>query len=156
MTPTYASGTDVSSSRSREEIERTVAKFGADQFISGFDKDRAMVAFTINGRQVRFILPLPDRNDPAFAKTPTGQKRTANAAAKAWDQSVRESWRALAAVIKAKLIAVDAQIVSFEQEFAMHMVLPNGSTVAEAVLPAIERAYATGGTPNLLAIEGPR
>jgi hypothetical protein len=60
----------------------------------------------------------------------------------------------LALVIKAKLEAVAAGIVTFEDEFAMHMVLPNGQTVREIVLPSLEIAYSTGNVSPLLAIEG--
>jgi hypothetical protein len=53
-------------------------------------------------------------------------------------------------MIKAKLEAVATGIVTFEEEFAPHMVLPGGRLVAEFLLPAIEQAYATGEVPPLL------
>jgi len=150
----YAANTDVTSDRSRAEIERTLARYGADSFAYGWDSGRAMVGFHMHDRQIRFVLPLPDRNAPEFTKTPTGKDRSATAAAAAHEQAVRQSWRALALVIKAKLEAVAAGIVTFEDEFAMHMVLPDGRTVAAHVLPAIEQAYATGTVRPMLAIEG--
>ena len=64
---------------------------------------------------------------------------------------MKAKWRSLALVIKAKLEAVERRIVSFEQEFAMHMVMPGGMTVEELITPAIEQAYANGSPAPLLA-----
>ena len=54
--------------------------------------------------------------------------------------------------IKAKLEAVASGIVTFEDEFATHMVLPDGHTVRDHLMPAIEQAYATGRVSPILAI----
>lgn len=152
---TYAADTSVSSEKSRNEIERTLARYGASSFMYGWEERTAVVGFVIGDRRVRFILPMPDRNDRAFTHTPsTKVKRDAAAADKAYEQAVNQRWRALALVIKAKLEAVDAGIVTFEEEFAMHFVLPGGRSVADEVLPAIAEAYATGHVRPLLQIEG--
>jgi hypothetical protein len=50
-------------------------------------------------------------------------------------------------VIKAKLVVVTSGIVNFEEEFAMHMVLPDGSRVSDHVVRAIREAYETGTPP---------
>lgn len=152
MSPTYAAGTEVSSDRSRAEIERTLVRYGASAFSYGWEDGRAAIQFDKEGRRIRFILPLPDREDRAFRLSPTGRARTSAAAATAYEQAVKQRWRALALVVKAKLEAVEAGIVTFEQEFMAHMVLPGGQSVYEAVAPAIEHAYATGDTRPLLQI----
>jgi len=152
VTYAYAADTSVTSDRSRAEIERTITRYGAQQFAYGWDHGHALVGFKMRDRQVRFALPLPDRQSKAFTRTPTGRGRTTVQANAAYEQAVRQRWRALALVIKAKLEAVQTGIVTFEQEFAMHMVMPDGSTVADHVLPAIEQAYATGTVPPLLAL----
>lgn len=153
MSPTYASSTDVSSDRSRAEIERTLQRYGATSFAYGWGDGQAMIGFVAYNRQIRFILPMPDRNARVFTHTPARhQRRTEAQIAQAYEQAVRQRWRALALVIKAKLEAVEAGIVTFENEFAMHMVLPDGRTVADHVTPAIEQAYATGVVKPLLAI----
>jgi hypothetical protein len=153
---TYASSTDVSSSRSREEIERTLMRFGATDFAYGWNETRAILGFVINGRQVRFTLPMPDRKSPEFTLTPAKRfRRTPEEAAKAYEQAVRSKWRSLAIVIKAKLVAVSDKIVTFEQEFGMHMVLPDGRTVAETVIPEIAHAYASGQVKPMLQIGAP-
>lgn len=146
----YASSTEVSSDRSRAEIERTLNRYGARQFMYGYDESRAIVGFVIHNRQVRFVLPMPDRDAREFTHTPTGLKRVPSSARTAYEQSVRQRWRALALVIKAKLEAVVSGIVTFDAEFLAHLVLPNGQTVGDQVMPGIAEAYKTGITPQLL------
>jgi hypothetical protein len=49
----YASNTAISRSRSIEEIERTLSRYGADSFGYGWEGDRAVVAFRAHGRMIR-------------------------------------------------------------------------------------------------------
>lgn len=141
----YAQDTSVSSDRSRAEIERILARYGAQQFMYGWDQDSAIVGFVARGRQVRFLLPLPDREAREFTHTPSrGNRRSDSQIEAAYEQAVRQRWRALALVIKAKLEAVEAGIVTFDEEFGMHFMLPNGKTVGEAILPQIDAAYLHG------------
>src|SRR3712207_3164132 len=100
----YAANTEVSSSRSRDEIERTLERYGADQFLYGWQEDNAVVGFRMQGRQVRFVLPLPSKSEKRFTEHSRGL-RSPEAAHKEWEQAVRQRWRALALVIKAKLEA---------------------------------------------------
>lgn len=147
----YAENTSVSTEKSRGEIERTLQRYGADQFMYGWDQDRAVVGFQMDGRQLRFLLPMPSKTDPAFTTTPTGRRRRNDTAAfAAWEQACRQKWRALSLVIKAKLEAVDAGIAIFEDEFMANIVLPNGSTVSQFMLPQIAAAYESGKMPLLL------
>lgn len=153
----YAQDTSVSVERSKAEIESTLQRYGAEQFMHGWDQSRAVVQFSMNGKYVRFILPLPDRNDPEFRKTPGGRRtRDDDAAYKAWEQSCRQKWRALNLVIKAKLEAVESGITEFEDEFLAHIMLPNGQTAGQWMRPQIDEAYEVGKMPDMLAIEGPK
>ena len=153
--PTYAASTDVSSDKSRAEIERTLQRFGATTFMYGWQAESAVIAFVHRGKQIRMTLPLPDRQDKQFTLTPTGKwKRSQAEAEKAYEQAVRQRWRALALIVKAKLEGVEAGVTSFEQEWGMFVVLPSGKTVADEVIPAIEHAYLTGSVAPLLQIEG--
>ena len=151
--PTYASDTKVSSAQSRQEIERTLERYGADQFMYGWEEERAMVGFRASGRQVRFMLTMPDRNNRDFTHHSRGA-RTAEAAAKQFEQAVKQRWRALALVVKAKLEAVEAGITTFDEEFMAHIILPNGQTTADFMVPQIQRAYETGQMPPLLPAPG--
>lgn len=149
----YASGTNVDSGKSRSEIERTLSRYGATSFSYGWESGRAAIAFVADERHIRFVLPLPDRNERQFTHTPSTKKpRTALQVEAEYDKAVRQKWRALALVVKAKLEAVNAGIVTFEQEFYAHTVLPNGRTVYEHTHEAVQHAYLTGDVPPMLAI----
>ncbi|HKJ77256.1 MAG TPA: hypothetical protein VKA64_08625 [Gammaproteobacteria bacterium] len=150
----YAETTTVASEKSRAEIETTLRRYGADGFMYGWEAGRAAVAFQMEGRRVRFDLPMPDFDDPEFTQTPTGRERSASQAEKAWEQACRQRWRALALVIKAKLEAVESGITEFEDEFLSHIVLPDGQTAGRWMRPQIERAYQTGQMPALLPSPG--
>lgn len=119
MAGQYASQTSVSSDKSRAEIEKTLRKYGATSFGYGWNGASATIVFDMEDRRIRFLLPLPDRSERRFTHTPTGQPRKPNPAEEAYEQAVRQSWRALSLVIKAKLEAVAANIATVEQEFTL-------------------------------------
>ncbi|MCR5875111.1 hypothetical protein LRS10_13515 [Phenylobacterium sp. J426] len=153
----YAADTSVSTDRSRAEIETTLRRYKADQFGYVTNARGAAIMFTLSGRHIKFILPLPDPQAREFTHTPAkGLPRTAAEAERAWEQACRQRWRALALVIKAKLEAVSAGITTVEDEFLAHTVLPDGSTMGEWAKPQIEEAYRLGHMPQHLMIEGPR
>jgi hypothetical protein len=145
----YASETSVSVSQSKMEIERIVERYGAGQFMSGWSAEQAVIAFAMEGRQVRFILPMPSKDEQRFTHHSRGL-RTPEAALKEWEQACRQRWRALALVIKAKLEAVESGISIFEDEFMANIVLPGGRTVSQEVRPAIAQAYEGGHVGPLL------
>jgi hypothetical protein len=147
----YAADTSVSVDRTRTEIEKALQRFGATGFAYGWDQSRAVIGFVLNGRQIRMVLPLPDRGAREFTHTPErGYARTSTDAARAWEAACRASWRALSLILKAKLVAVDAGVVSMEEEFLAWTVLPDGATVGHHALPAVREAYETGQVPSLL------
>lgn len=147
----YAEKTSVASDRSRAEIEKTLVRYGADQFMYGWQEDKAIVGFRMSGRMIKFILPMPDRSAREFTHTPTkNQRRSDDAITAAFEQAIRQRWRALSLVIKAKLEAVETEIVTFDNEFMAHIVLPDGQTVGQFMRPQIESAYETGDMPPLL------
>ena len=150
----FASNTKVSVSSSKQEIERTLERYGAQQFISGWDATQAMIGFTVSSddgsfRQVKFVLPMPDREEERFTHHSRGL-RTPDAALKEWEQACRQRWRALALVIKAKLEAVESGISEFEDEFMANIVMPDGRLVSEHVRPRIADSYAQGKVQPLL------
>lgn len=146
----YAANTTVSTDKSRAAIERTLQRYGADQFIYGWEQHRAVIGFRMEGKQVKFILPMPDKNAEEFMFTPTGKTRAAESAFKEWEQACRQRWRALELVIKAKLEAVESGITFFEDEFMAHLILPDGRTVSEFMSPQLAIAYESGQMPKLL------
>ncbi len=147
----YAENTSVPVERSKAEIDRMLARYGATEFMTGWDQSRAVVGFKMAARLVRFLLPLPSRTDAQFTTTTDRwnrvKVRAPEAAHASWEQACRQRWRALALVIKAKLEAVETGITTFEDEFMAHIVLPDGRTVGEHIRPKIEAAYTDPSRP---------
>jgi hypothetical protein len=158
---TYAANTEVPVERSRAEIERTLERYGATAFAYGWDRARAQIEFAASGRRIRFVLPLPDRDDKQFTHYSRGKsfktlyERTPEAAQKKWEKASRQRWRALNLVIKAKLEAVEAGISEFEDEFLAHIVLPDGSTFGAWARPQIAAASEANEMPALLPAAAP-
>lgn len=150
----YAANTEVSSEKSRSEIERTLQRYGADQFMYGWQDEAAVVAFRAHDRRIRFILPLPSRTEKRFThfkRAGYWTPRTSEAAIqKEYEQAIRQRWRALALVIKAKLEAVESGISEFEDEFLANIMLPDGKTVGEWMRPQVDEAYRIGSMPAML------
>lgn len=147
----YAERTDVPSERSRAEIEKTLRRYGARSFASGWDEMAAVIMFELADRRIRFRLPMPNRNDRAFTHTPSqGLRRSEEAIDREWEQAQRQRWRALALVIKAKLEAVAAEITTVEQEFLAHIVLPDNTTVGDWAGPQLAIAYERNQMPALM------
>lgn len=134
----YAKTTDVPVSRSRDEIERTLIRYGADKFAYGTDHANATIQFEADGRIVRFVVSLPQSGEYTSVR--------------AFEQALRSRWRSLLLVIKAKLEAVDSDITTFEDEFLAHVVLPGGTTVSEWLQPQIAKAYQSGKPPSMLQL----
>lgn len=147
----YAERTTVSADRTRGEIEALLARHGATAFLYARDDERRaqMIEFRLSGRRIRFILPMPDPAAREFARHSRGA-RSPEAARQLYDQAVRQRWRALLLVLKAKLEAVQSGIVTIEQEFLPHVLLPSGQTVGDWIAPQLSRVYATQQMPALL------
>ena len=155
----YAANTSVPIERSQAEIQRTLQRYGADQFMLGWEQGieaKAAVSFRLNGRVIRFVLPLPDPGDREFTHTPGRQfKRTDRDARTAWDKACRQRWRALAAVILALLEATETGILTIEDAFLSQTVLPNNRTVSEVMQPRLAAAQDSGKMPALPLLPAP-
>src|SRR5688500_1223649 len=121
----YAENTTVPVAKSRHEIETLLQKNGATQYITAVDwgESRAVVRFKMNNRIIRFDVPLPVA--PAGRVTQLLKTR--------YDRQLRQRWRALLLVLKAKLEAIESDISSFDEEFMAHIVVPGtgDQTVAD-------------------------
>jgi hypothetical protein len=143
----YAQSTEVTSDKTRGEIERTLTRYGATKFAYGWDAGRAVIQFEARSRRVRFTLPLPAIEDFYIVRNKHGRlirRRTPAQAKVALDQATRQRWRALLLCIKAKLESVESSIEEFDEAFMAQIVLPNGSTVGDQVKGEIGSAYAGG------------
>lgn len=139
MRGVYASNTSVSEDRTRLEIERTLKRYGADQFAYATSREQTMIAFGIEGRPVKMTLVLPNRDD--YELTPNGRARKESQIDEHWKQAVRQRWRALLLVIKAKLEVIDIGLSTIEREFMADLMLPDGQTIAQWVHPQLDEIY---------------
>jgi hypothetical protein len=139
----YAEHTSVSPERTEAEIKRLLLRHGAIGISSSWMGARARIEFVRDKRLVRFTLPLPDPSEKRFALTPAGRRRRCDdERIRSWEQACRQRWRALLLAIKAKLEAVAAGIVDFEEEFLAYVVDPaTNKTVSETIRPQIEASY---------------
>lgn len=162
MKTTYAEGTSVPVERSRAELDALLGKHGAGARGILIDDDRglAIIAFQIRGLQYRMEIPLPRRDEYDPAKAPkegrqANWKRSTNPSVlidridKQWQQALRERWRAIVLLLKAKLELVKLGVSTVEKEFLADMVLPNGQTVNTSLGEVISRALAAGTMPTL-------
>lgn len=144
----YASDTKVSAEKSRMEIEKVLARYGATQFFYASEVGKAIVGFTAHDRIVKMVLPLPDLSEFEYPPLRRGQyyktKRTKEQQLSAFNQAVRTKWRCLLLAIKAKLEIVESGIATFEQEFLSHIMIYDGRTVGEAIRPQLEQSYSSG------------
>lgn len=137
----YAENTSVPVSRSREEIEKLLRGHGATGFMYGDTNGRAMLAFEMRDRRLRFDVPLPVLNK---------SRSNVNEVAR----ETRRRWRAMLLVLKAKLEAVASEIVVFDAEFLAHIVIEGNTTVGDRMVPAIPAALKSGGKLPPLLGEG--
>ena len=127
--PPYAQNTRVPVDNSVAEIKRTIRRYGAEGIAVYESDDQVQVVFRAHKRMVKF--------------------RVATAGVS--DKELRRLWRCLVLVIKSKLEAVATGIVTFEEEFLGHIVMPDGETIASKIKEDVAVAYETGQTPPLLA-----
>lgn len=122
MSSRYAAHTKVPIERSRAEIERVLAKYGCDAFVSGWSNEGAIIQFSHKGRSVRISVPYDNENR---------------------ERAERQRWRILLLLVKAQLEAVECGLLKFEEAFLPWMVLKSGATVYETMLPQLPAEAAT-------------
>lgn len=153
----YAQGTEVARSKTVQDIERALTRFGASEFCYATRGDRAVVMFrvaadrTASGEAVpvRMGIDLPDREE--FRETSTGLERTDRQVEELRDKEIRRRWRSLYAVVKALLVAVDDRLLTFEEAFLSAIVWGDNDTTADHLLPYMHEVLTHGGPgPRLL------
>ena len=150
----YAQKTSVETGRTRTEIEQTLQRYGADGFAYATQGNIATVMFTMDNRQVRFVLQMPDPEEFRYTNHSPARERSLKSQQDNYDQACRQKWRALYIVVKAKLEAVTSGISTMEAEFLANIVLPDNRTAGEWMLPQIDQAYRTGQMPPMLPAAG--
>lgn len=146
----YAGTTTVPVEKTRNEIEKLLMLHGAGEFAYSSRAGQYTIGFELGGRYIRYNMPMPDPDDRAFTRTPTGRSRSTSEARAAYEQAVRQRWRALLLIVKAKLEAVRAGVSTVENEFLAWTVVPDGRTVADWLVPKLNEIYAGNDLPALL------
>lgn len=150
----YAEGTEVPIGRTRDEIERTLSRFGstAQAWLRDDLKGVVTVAFKRAGHTYRFTVPSPPLS--AFMKTPSGRwTRTEPQAAAARDAEVRRRFRSLANYVKAVLDATESGIIKADEALLPYLLLPEGDTVYQRASRQLERGVDVSLARALMAPE---
>jgi hypothetical protein len=157
----FAQDTSVSVEKSKIEIEKLVSTHGAEGFHTGWQGGSAdgvhagwdAVEFLWKGKTIRFKLErpraswsVPDPKDPTkqvtkrapWAVDKWGYLLKDQKLVQAIDQKNRQRWRVLYLVIKAKLEAVAAGVVVFEEEFLPFIVFDGSRTIGEVLVPRVQ------------------
>ena len=148
----YAKNTTVSPEKSQEEIKKILRRYGADRFGIMEEKDKGHVMFEYNGLLIQMSVDFPDKEE--FSKTESGKKRIDSAIETAFNQSIRQRWRALLLAIKAKLEAIESGISTIEQEFMAFVMMPDGRPLGEHIIPRLNEISKTGKMPKMLTMGG--
>ncbi|MGA1979480.1 MAG: hypothetical protein ABSG99_02790 [Sedimentisphaerales bacterium] len=138
----YAENTSVPIERSKVEIERTLIRYGAEEFFYGTSSRGSGVGFKYKGRVIKMNIPMPDRK-----KYPANQSGETK-----WMQAQRQLWRVLLLALKAKLELVDNGLTTFEDEFLAQTCLPGGGTISQHLQPQIDKMVESGKMPDLLLL----
>lgn len=152
----FAEGTKRSSYQTRDDIERELRRHGAADYGFVSSGKEALIVFKAKERTIRFRLPYPDRESFRKIKDRWGreQRRTDSGVEAEWEKETRRLWRSLYACIKARLVAIEDGVETFDEAFFAHIVDPlSGVTMYEATRKQIAQRYAGQDVPLL---EGPR
>lgn len=144
----YAKETNVSPEKSLAEIRQTLTRYKATKFGMVDEGSRVVILFEMRERRVRFNLSIPSRAE--FDKKSTGGRMGKEQGDQAHERAIRQRWRALLLVIKAKLESVESGVESFEEAFMGQLVLPSGETMAEWAKPQLEQIYLGEKMPPML------
>lgn len=140
MTSAYST-TTVAVEKSQGEIRSMLARYQVAQFAFGEETDSdggiwAAVTFRHHGLTVRMRVPHKPINQREIAKKL--QRARARTAAdyeyEMREQEAKRIWRVMAWNLKARLVAIEEQLETFEQAFLSHIIDPStGDTIYEGL-----------------------
>lgn len=145
MARNYAEGTKVPLEKSLAEINGMLSRLNCSQTMTMQTDDHFMVAFVIDKVAYKMSVPKPNPKEKRFTEVGINGSTTKPATPKQHAEKVQQEMarrmRALAALIKARLVAVDEGITTMERAFIGDIVAgPNGQTVADMIVPQIANA----------------
>lgn len=152
--------TSVSVDKSQSEIRKLLLDYGASRFLFGEEERDGVrwvgIEFGHEGNVVRMSVPLkmPDEK-PLREKARRAHTKTFDDIwGEAVEQEARRVWRVIFWSLKARMVAVEEQLETFEQAFLAHLVDPASNlTVWQALAPTVAAGAFQSGGMGLLAIE---
>lgn len=145
--PAYDS-TTVPVARSQEELRGLLLKFGADQFTMGEGADWAGLEFVHSSTLVRLRCPL--RSVDEVLANDSSHKSKADKLKNAAEHERARVWRVLVWSVKARLVAVEEGLESFEEAFLSHIVNPaTQRTIWQGAQEAVSKGVFRVGGPGL-------
>lgn len=116
----YAERTLVPAHQSQAELVKLMKRFDADRWATFNEPGKVTIVFEMHGVPYKFTLPAPPGDE---------QNRL---------------WRSLVAVVKARLVAIDDGIETFEGAFMGNIVLKGGTTIGEKYQGQLPTVAANG------------
>lgn len=144
----FASNTTVSVESSQREVQRILRKYSADRFGVMEERGKAHLMFSIRGLSIQITFDLPSKEE--FSTTDRGRIRKSSQTDAAYEQAIQQKWQSLVLMVKAKLVGIEDGITTIEKEFLSFIVLPDGMTLGDKVVPQLEQMAASGKMPALL------
>lgn len=135
----FAARTRVPVDQSRKDIERALKRYEATGFGYSWERrsatrpaagggssviiveEHAIIAFDMKGMRIQLDLIMPEA-----------------------EREQRQRWRALLLVITAKLEAIESGLGTLQSEFLANVVMKNGMTVGQVILPQLSRVIEKG------------
>lgn len=159
-TKPFAQGTKISKEKTMEDLQKLLSRYGVEDFANMESGGRVHILFSITGgegekRSIRFSKEIPTRESLR-----THVKHAGNGTHRTFTRTdaeindVREAerrriYRALSAIIKARLIAIDEDIQPLEQVFYPETVAhSSGATVYEMTNPRLTEGLKRGQIPS--------
>jgi hypothetical protein len=150
---TYAANTSTPVSKSRAELEHILRRAGAMRQMWGSGPEGDLLAFELHGRQYRFTVRQPTKEDAVRVAKRQG---VALDLVKKWpervDQEWRRRWRTAVLWLKATIEFAEDDPALLERLFLGSLVLPDGLTFGQWASPQIEAMYDRGAMPPLLGM----
>ena len=146
MNSNYVRGASLSCSSLQMDIKQMLDGAGAHDCRITSEHGNGAVTFGFGDHQFRLVVPHPEPTDPPRVPRHQPARRNINGQEHPADlEAARHSWRQLSLLIKAKLEAVAAGIVTFDAEFLGYMLMPGGGTVFQAAAPETALFLRHGG-----------
>lgn len=145
----YAAGTVVPVSRSRDEIEHTLTRYGCgDHVVWDIREEAITVGFRCLGWPIRISVRVPARE--SYRRDPDHWRdRSDTAVNTLYQAELRRKWRVLLQRIKTRLEEIADEDASVAEAFHPYLMLPGGGTLGGQLAPQLEGILARGEMPEL-------